>query len=372
MDGAVESAGALATAAAVAAVIDPPAARAGAGGTCLNCGAALAGDYCSECGQKAHIHRSLVHAAEELVHGVWHFDSKLWRTLPMLAAQPGRLTRDYVMGRRARYISPFALFLLTIFLMFFVFGFSGAVRLPTDVEIKAAGAAASTPAGKARLAELDRSLGEIDRDLAAARKDPARADEIAALEAMRSGLVASRRVLTAAAEGKLESPEGPAWASALKSAAAENEASIDIGNESLNMKVHRALRNPELALYKVQQKGYKLSFLLLPMSLPWMLLLFAWKRDVRAYDHVVFLLYSISFMSLLVISVALLAMVGLASEWLVSLLILVVPVHMFAQLKGAYALSTASALWRAVMLLFLSMVTLALYFALIVTLGVVD
>lgn len=36
----------------------------------------------------------------------------------MLAFQPGRLTREYIDGRRASYVSPLALFLFSVFLLF--------------------------------------------------------------------------------------------------------------------------------------------------------------------------------------------------------------------------------------------------------------
>jgi hypothetical protein len=375
----LENAGALATAAAVAHQIDPPAAPPGAGhaahgGACLNCGATLGGDYCSHCGQQAHIHRSLAHAVEELLHGVWHFDSKLWNTLPLLLLRPGKLTRDYVMGKRARYISPMGLFLLTIFLMFFVFGLTGGVKMPTDTEIKAAGQQlVATPDGKKRLAEIDRSLGEIERDLAAARADPKRADDVVALEAMSRGLRTSRQLVLGTPGSKPVADDSPAWAAAVRAAADSNSLDIDLGDQELNRKARHALKNPELALYKVQQKGYKLSFLLLPLSLPWMLLLFAWRRDVKAYDHVVFLLYSISFMSMLAVAVVLLAVAGVTAPLVyVALVAVLPPVHMFLQMKGAYQLSPFSALWRTSVLVLMSIITLALYFSLIVALGLLD
>src|SRR6185436_12943883 len=59
-----------------------------------------------------------LHLGEELLHGVMHFDSRTWRTLPLLAFRPGRLTREWVMGKRTRYVSPLAIFLFTIFVLF--------------------------------------------------------------------------------------------------------------------------------------------------------------------------------------------------------------------------------------------------------------
>ena len=85
----------------------------------------MEGHYCHACGQAGHVHRTVGHIFEEFLHGLYHFDNKAWRTLPLLVFHPGRLTRDYVYGKRARYIAPLALFLLTVFLMFFVYGFLG-------------------------------------------------------------------------------------------------------------------------------------------------------------------------------------------------------------------------------------------------------
>src|SRR5579872_289402 len=123
MDTDLEQAGALATAGLAAAELEGAAPVAGlhGGSACLNCGSPLSGRFCTSCGQPAHLHRSLLHLLEELLHSVLHFDAKGWRTLPLLAARPGLLTRRYIDGQRQRYVSPLALFLFNSFLMFFVF-----------------------------------------------------------------------------------------------------------------------------------------------------------------------------------------------------------------------------------------------------------
>src|SRR3546814_4522872 len=48
---------------------------------CLNCGAALIGDFCHECGQAGHVHRSLAAILHDLAHGVLHFEGKIWRKI---------------------------------------------------------------------------------------------------------------------------------------------------------------------------------------------------------------------------------------------------------------------------------------------------
>ena len=73
---------------------------------CLNCGASLIGPYCAACGQKAHVHRSLRGFMHDFIQGLFNFEGKIWQTLPMLARKPGEMTRRYIAGERARFVSP--------------------------------------------------------------------------------------------------------------------------------------------------------------------------------------------------------------------------------------------------------------------------
>lgn len=97
---------------------------------CLNCGATLAGSYCSACGQKhePHIH-SIGHFISEAAENITHADSRLWRTLGALLAKPGFLTREFFDGRRARYMPPVRLYLVLSVVFFLIAGF-----LPHDGE----------------------------------------------------------------------------------------------------------------------------------------------------------------------------------------------------------------------------------------------
>ena len=105
--------------------------NAGEAATCANCNALFSGHYCPECGQKAHVHRSLAAIGHDIMHGVLHLDGKLWDTLPLLAFKPGDLTRRYIAGERAKFVSPMAMFLFTVFAMFAVFQMVG-ISAPTD------------------------------------------------------------------------------------------------------------------------------------------------------------------------------------------------------------------------------------------------
>src|SRR5262245_37759283 len=126
MSGEADAAGDVLTGAIIASAIEGEAGKQGpdAHGKCLNCGAQVNGAYCSACGQRVHLHRSLVHLGHDILHGVFHFEGKMWRTIPELMFHPGRLTRRYIDGERAKFVSPMALYLFTVFLMFAVFSFT--------------------------------------------------------------------------------------------------------------------------------------------------------------------------------------------------------------------------------------------------------
>jgi hypothetical protein len=86
---------------------------------CRNCGAALTGRFCANCGQAADVHMpttlELLHQALE---GITHSDSRLWGTLFLLWFKPGTLTLEFVAGRRARYLPPFRLYLVLSVIFF--------------------------------------------------------------------------------------------------------------------------------------------------------------------------------------------------------------------------------------------------------------
>ena len=90
---------------------------------CLNCGATLTGQYCGNCGQRARSRLiSIWELTQEAFGDLLELDSRLWRTLIPLIVRPGQLTRDYLQGRRARFMPPFRTYLvLSIF--FFLIAF---------------------------------------------------------------------------------------------------------------------------------------------------------------------------------------------------------------------------------------------------------
>lgn len=312
--------------------------------TCANCGAALTGPFCHLCGQHAHVHKSLLHLAEEVLHGILHFDAKGWRTLPMLVARPGELTRRYIDGQRTRFVSPLALFLFLVFFLFFVAALSSG---PTRVNL-------SDPASKAE------ARAEFVREVEQAK---------AALLAVDEGGRAEAKAELAGAEKVLEVFDQTGAIGSERRWFSSDKFTMKTPWPALDAAVKHAVENPELTMYKLKSSGAKFSFLLVPISLPFLWLLFFRRRGVTMYDHAVFSLYSLSFMALMF---ALVFVIGAAGLGIVAgaVVLLVPPVHMFLQLRGAYALSRGEALWRTVALLCMAGVVFLLYMALILLLSV--
>jgi len=362
----------------------------GAGhGACLNCGAALQGRYCANCGQGAHVHRSLLHLVEELLHGLFHFDAKGWRTLPLLVARPGLLTRRYVDGQRMRYVSPLALFLFMVFLMFFVaslspsppdvFGSSGdlaSAQVETERELdKARAALAKQQAALERIRASGGDTAEAEEEVAGAKADVeeariaasavAQAASAAALKLAAAASAASAAPAASAAAGQGASRAVPGWAQVLR------EKPLNSGHPRLDAAVKRAADNPELTVYKLKNTAYKFSFMLVPISLPFLWLLFFWRRGIAMYDHAVFVLYSLSFMSLLFVALVGLAALHAGGGAVALLAIFAPPLHMAAQLKETYRLGWWGTLWRTVALLIVSALVFVVFllFIVYVTMG---
>lgn len=90
---------------------------------CLNCGTPLTGQYCGNCGQRAASRLiSIWELLKDAFGDLLEFDSRLWRTLIPLLMRPGQLTRDYLRGRRARYMPPFRMYLV-LSIVFFLLAF---------------------------------------------------------------------------------------------------------------------------------------------------------------------------------------------------------------------------------------------------------
>jgi hypothetical protein len=397
MGGEAEAAGEVLTGGIVAGTIEsatnaagerPP----GEPGPCRNCGAGLTGAYCAACGQPARIHRSLASLFHDILHGVFHFEGKIWRTIPELFFHPGRLTRRYIDGERAKFVSPMALFLFTVFLMFAVFAFTGGMLLKdSDAGDTATSVATNFKTGNASALEsTNRQIGKLRKELADPGTEP---DRKAIIEKDIADLESSKIVMEALASGDLErlTKVGEEIKQQQASAAAQRAdapappsepnltnsgKSVDLGDHwpaleaRLNAGIKQINENPALLLYKLKTNGYKFSWALIPLSVPFLWLMFFWRRDVHLYDHAIFATYSITFVMLLVIVLSISAALGVPGWIWGWVLVLAPPIHMYKQLRGTYALSRFGAAVRLFLLLISIGIVVLLFSMVLLLVGV--
>ncbi|WP_340587459.1 DUF3667 domain-containing protein [Erythrobacter alti] len=316
---------------------------------CLNCGTALTGAYCHACGQSGHVHRTIGAFMHDLLHGALHFEGKLWRTLPMLIFRPGKLTRRYIEGERARFVSPMALFLFGVFLMFAVFQMVG-LTAPTDLSAPEISPQSVTDAREGLEQEREEARVELEAL-------PADSSERAELEAQITTIDESLGALDTVSE---LNPDGfmrdGEW----------NITGVSAIDDGV---IAKWRENPGLMLYKLQANAYKFSWLLIPISIPFVWLMFFWKRRFKAYDHAIFVTYSLSFMTLLFITGSLLIAGGVDSDIVVVAAMIITPIHMYKHLRYTYEIRRFSALCRLLLLSVFIWIVILLFLQVLLVLG---
>ncbi|SIN59496.1 Protein of unknown function [Parasphingorhabdus marina DSM 22363] len=384
----IEAVGAAVTGTAMAKAVedDTGSLAEGGAGACLNCGSQVTGNYCSACGQPLHVHRSIGAFWHDILHGVLHFEGKLWRTLPLLAWRPGELTRRYIHGQRARFISPMALFLFSVFMMFAVFSFVSDPFGSDDISV----------ADQAIDAEIAEQMERAEEQLAIKNAELAEASEEdrPGLEKEILDLKKARNVMATVNGEDLPFPDvsladgdarignyTPEEVREIESRIGDiregniltSDSDVSTGSPEMDAFLkdtfNNVVENPDLLLYKIKANGYKFAWLLIPISLPFVWLTTIGRRGYHFYDHAVFTTYSISFMSLLFITCALLATFGVTDAIWGVLLIFYPPFHMYRQLRHAYQMSRVEALIRLMALLFFTVTCLILFFTILLALG---
>ncbi len=89
---------------------------------CLNCGASVHGAFCHQCGQRVrdNLDRSLGRLLGEFFSNLFFFDNRFFISMKYLFWFPGRMTLEFLEGKRKKFISPITLFLFINLIYFFV------------------------------------------------------------------------------------------------------------------------------------------------------------------------------------------------------------------------------------------------------------
>ena len=104
---------------------------------CHNCHTILSLDnnFCPHCGQENHdLKVPIGHLAFEVFEGFTHFDTKFYNTMRAIFTSPGKITKDFLEGRRGRYVPPVRLYFLIAFVFFLGLGNLVNISLQDETE----------------------------------------------------------------------------------------------------------------------------------------------------------------------------------------------------------------------------------------------
>ena len=262
---------------------------------CSNCGAELQGGYCHVCGQAAHsLRRPVWSLIGETLETLFAFDGRFRRTVPDLMVRPGRVTRAYLDGRRARFLPPFRLYILAS-LVFFVLLPLVAGGLPSF----------QAPPG------LEAARTEIERAHAAGELDDAdRAEALSALDQAESLWPEGEGEVEGGGDGDAETDaEADDLADPASDSSGEDgmvERSVQDGLDSLfpeqsrrgieraaaegdadALRLMRALDNQDRLWPQTRVWIPRLMFAMLPLYALLLALTYLWRRRFLFFDHLV-------------------------------------------------------------------------------------
>ena len=183
------------------------------------------------------------------MHGVLHLDGKLWATLPLLAFKPGNLTRRYVAGERAKFVSPMSMFLFTVFAMFAVFQMVG-ISAPTDF---GKGVMDNFSVNSEFQREIQQQITTLEKERDGLPKGNTRRQGIDAEIAVLSKMISAEPETTVVGRAKIKLDD--------KNTIIVEQRTMDVFGSGV---IKKWQQNPSLMLYKLQSNGYKFSWLLIP------------------------------------------------------------------------------------------------------------
>jgi hypothetical protein len=322
---------------------------------CENCGQVVPDRFCSTCGQlAANFHRPFWELIGGSLGDMFSLDSRLFRSVPMLMFRPGRMTRNYLDGKRARYVPPFRMFLLASVIFFLTvftvsdelgwfdgFGLdlapeSGFSFGPQGGDTQSAPGEMTEPLEKA---DVERQSPELIAEGALdAEKGLPFADLL-----LPNGKI-DRAGLKQLVEDRAEPNSDPA-ALATAYMAANQAATV--------------YENQDRFGARLRQWAPRFSILFLPVFSLILMLIFAWHRRIYVFDHLIAGLHFQTF--LYVLGTALLiaaAALPHSAGWLVAGGFLAVVVYLYRMLRVTYGTGRILSAFRTAILLIFGMILL--------------
>lgn len=331
------------------------------GEPCANCETVVQDRFCTTCGQLASdFHRPIWDLVMSSLADVFALDGRLWRSLPMLLFRPGRMTRNYLDGKRARYVPPFRMFLmasviffLTLFTLGEQMGWYSALKIDGLVED-----------GVESLAEGEEPIPVITEDRLETLRERAEDPDLSAEEqqaatmelAQAEGGIALRRILQE--DGRINRD------------ALYEEVTSRLDEGATQAEREQAWRTADHAatVYENQDRygarmrewAPRFSLMFMPILALVLTLLYAWHRSRYIYDHVVTALHVQTYIYLMMTVMLVIAAINPASiGWLVLIGNILVVAYIYRQLRVTYGTGRFMAALRTFIVLVTSFLVLA-------------
>lgn len=325
------------------AAADAAAGLAGKGGpvtdaNCLNCGAPLAGEFCHECGQSGHsIRRPFWSLLGESLETFFSIDGRIARTLPDLVLRPGKITRAYLDGKRARFIPAFRLYVLASLIFFVIMPLVTGQGLNINV-----GNAASMEDARAAV-EQDYADGELT--------EAEYTEAIAALNQVEEmwkggipGLIPLERTAAEPDENGDVPPEGE-WEGIMPKSAMDAVREAGAQGDEDAARFAEVASDPRRLFARTLEWVPRLMFVMLPLYALLLAAVYFWRRQFLFFDH---LIVSLHFHSALffAMSVGFLASLLIGAGWVVLALIVYSNWYLYRLNRFVYARGRLSSVLR--------------------------
>ncbi|MEQ8299424.1 MAG: DUF3667 domain-containing protein [Hyphomonas sp.] len=326
------------------------------GRPCENCGQIVPDRFCSTCGQlAANFHRPFWELIGGSLGDMFSLDSRLFRSVPMLMFRPGRMTRNYLDGKRARYVPPFRMFLLASVVFFLtVFTLSDELGWFDGFSLDLA---------------PDRGFSLVlpGDDNPSAPSDMTEPIEKVDVEPLSPELIAA-----VAAEGEealpfadLLLPDGKIDRAGLKKLVEERaETNSDpAALATAYMAADQAAtvyENQDRFGARLRQWAPRFSVLFLPVFSLILMLIYAWHRRIYVFDHLIAGLHFQTFLYVLGTALLLVAaMLPPISGWLAAGGFFAIIIYLYRMLRVTYGSGRILSAFRTAILLIFGMILLA-------------
>jgi len=314
---------------------------------CLNCNAILKGSYCHECGQpERHFIRFFPKVFWEMINEAFDLDSKIFRTIIPLILSPGRLTMEYIAGRRARYVNPLRLYIITSILFFIT------ISIFTDVGENPDGLGEDNNGIISRV-ETEEVVDDLEKAKAmGANISEQQIDQVQKIiDDVKQGDSGAEAV-NKNKEFRVSLDDGTEWHPKTNPIQFNNFFGPDTTQElndylwELKLKAQKVDDDPKDFVEEIYNIFPQLMFILLPLFALLLKIVYIFKK--RYYmEHLVVALHSHSFIFLSLMSILLITELAEQSgipDWLVDTLNMIgivwmvwVPINLFLQQKRIYA-----------------------------------